>query len=50
LEKELELKLFNERSGVVMRPKNSGGGEHEAEEIKKLLGMMGSSDVLNDQG
>ena len=48
IEKEFELKYFNERSGVVLRPKKKK--ENDAEEMQKLLGMMGGASALTGDG
>ena len=50
MEKELELKIYNERSGFVMRPKTSAAsGDREADEMKRLLGMVSSSEMFGGQ-
>lgn len=41
------MKIYNERSGFVMRPKGSSG-EKDAEEMKRLLGMMSSNEMFNN--
>ena len=41
----MELKIYNERSGFVMHPKSSSG-DREAEEMKKLLGMVSSNNMF----
>jgi hypothetical protein len=42
------LKYFNERSGVVHRLKRAEEGK-EANDMQKLLTMMGGNEILNQQ-
>jgi hypothetical protein len=42
------MKLYNERSGVVIRPRK-GEPVQESEDIQRLLNLVSGSEGLNNQ-